>query len=91
LVKPEKTKVAVAPKLNRKSVQSKLIKLEAELNKCQTELNKINQQLGDPATYAECSSDFIADLNTRREQLEIKVSELEESWLELEMSLEEAV
>jgi len=70
---------------------SKQAKLETELNKAQAELMDINRQLGDPATYTECSSDFIADLNVRRERLERKVAELEESWLELEMSLEETV
>ncbi len=78
-----------APKTNRKALQSKQTKLENELNKTQTELTEINCQLGDPVTYADCSSDFIAGLNVRRESLESKVAELEESWLELEMSLEE--
>ena len=90
-VKPEKPLQKVAPKPNRKALQSKKTKLETELNKAQTELTEINRQLGDSATYVECSSDFIADLNVRRERLESKVVELEENWLELEMSLEEAV
>ena len=89
--KPEKPLQKAAPKPNRKALLSKRTKLETELNKAQTELTEINNQLGDPATYSECSSDFIADLNVRRERLESKVAELEESWLELEMSLEEAV
>ncbi|OGS75626.1 MAG: ABC transporter ATP-binding protein [Gallionellales bacterium GWA2_55_18] len=89
--KPEKTLQKAAPKPNRKALQSKQNKLETELNKAQTELSEINRQLGDPSTYTECSSDFIADLNVRRERLESKVAELEESWLELEMNLEEAV
>ncbi|MDD5299854.1 MAG: ATP-binding cassette domain-containing protein [Gallionella sp.] len=89
--KPEKPLQKTAPKPNRKALQSKQTKLETELNKAQNELSEINRQLGDPATYSECSSDFIADLNVRRERLESKVAELEESWLELEMSLEEAM
>ncbi|MDO8811559.1 MAG: ATP-binding cassette domain-containing protein [Gallionella sp.] len=88
--KPEKPLQKAAPKPNKKALLSKRTKLETELNKAQTELSEINSQLGDPATYTECSSDFIADLNVRRERLERKVAELEESWLELEMSLEEA-
>jgi ATP-binding cassette subfamily F protein 3 len=79
-----------APKPNRKAVQSKLGKLEIELDKAQTELGEINRQLGDPETYTRCSNDFIAELNLRREKLEIKVAGLEEIWLELELSLEEA-
>ena len=89
--KPEKPLQKAAPKPNRKVLLSKQTKLETELNKAQSELSEINRQLGDPATYTECSSDFIADLNVRRESLESRVAELEESWLELEMSLEESV
>jgi peptidoglycan hydrolase CwlO-like protein len=69
-------------------VQSKLAKLETELGKAQTELSEINTQLGDPASYAEGNSDLIAKLNARRVVLEAKVAELEEAWLEMEMSLE---
>jgi ATP-binding cassette subfamily F protein 3 len=86
--KPEKPAQTVAPRINRKAVQSKLAKLETELNKAQAELADITRQLGDPATYSDCSSDFIASLNARRELLEGKVAVLEESWLEMEMSLE---
>ena len=88
---PEKPKQETAAKPKKKALLSKQTKLEAELNKAQTELTEINGKLADPATYASCSGDFIADLNARREVLETKVAELEESWLELEMSLEEAV
>ncbi|TAN71561.1 MAG: ATP-binding cassette domain-containing protein [Gallionella sp.] len=88
--KPEKPRQPAAPKSNKKALQSKQSKLEAELNKAQTELGEIDRQLGDPATYAGCSGDFIADLNARHKILATKVAELEESWLELEMSLEEA-
>jgi len=90
-VKPEKPFQKTALKPNKKALLSKQTKLETALNKAQTELAEINRKLGDPATYAECSNDFIADLNTRREILEARVAELEENWLELEMSLEEAV
>jgi ATP-binding cassette subfamily F protein 3 len=89
--KPEKPLQKAAPKPNKKALLSKQTKLETELNKAQTELAEINSKLGDPATYAGCSGGFIADLNARREILESKVAELEESWLELEMSLEEAM
>jgi ATP-binding cassette subfamily F protein 3 len=87
-VKIDKPVQAAAPKVNRKALLSKKTKLETELGKAQTELSEINQKLGDPASYADNSSDFITKLNTRRELLETKVAELEESWLELEMSLE---
>jgi ATP-binding cassette subfamily F protein 3 len=87
--KPAKPVQAVAPKPNKKALQSKRNKLEVELNKVQTELAEINRQLGDPATYSSCSNDFIASLNARREIVQAKVDELEEVWLELEMALEE--
>ncbi|MFZ2302289.1 MAG: ATP-binding cassette domain-containing protein [Gallionella sp.] len=90
-VPPEKQKQETAARPKKKALLSKQIKLEAELNKAQAELAEINGKLGDPATYAECSGDFIADLNIRRERMETRVTELEENWLELEMSLEEAV
>ena len=87
-VRVDKPIQAAAPKPNRKAVQSKLAKLETELGKAQTELGEINSQLGDPATYADSSSDLIDRLNARRELLETKVAELEETWLEMEMSLD---
>ncbi|HXU92389.1 MAG TPA: ATP-binding cassette domain-containing protein [Gallionella sp.] len=91
-VQPEKPKQeTAAPKPKKKALLSKQSKLEADLNKAQTELADINGKLADPSTYSSCSGDFIADLNARRVVLESKVAELEESWLELEMSLEEAV
>ncbi len=88
--KPAKAVQPAQPKQNTKALRSKLNKLETELNKAQTELGEITSKLGDPATYSECSADFIAQLNARREILETKVAELEESWLEMEMSLEGA-
>jgi ATP-binding cassette subfamily F protein 3 len=87
-VKVEKPIQPAAPKPNRKAVQSKLAKLETELGKAQTELGEINTQLGDPASYAEGNSDLITKLNARRVVLETKVAELEEGWLEMQMSLE---
>ncbi|HEX5363181.1 MAG TPA: ATP-binding cassette domain-containing protein, partial [Gallionella sp.] len=83
--------VAAAPKPNRKALLSKQGKLDLALSKAQSELGDINRQLGDPDTYSSCSSEFIAELNAKRVVLEAKVAELEESWLELEMSLEAAV
>jgi len=89
-VKVDKPAQSAAPKQNRKALQSKKNKLEAELNKAQTELTDINRQLGDPDTYSDCSNEKIAEMNTRHKLLETKVAELEEIWLEMEMSLEAA-
>ena len=74
---------------NKKALQSKRNRIETELGKAQEELAGINSRLGDPATYADCSADFIAGLNARREAVQARVDELEEGWLELEMALEE--
>ncbi|GAO37197.1 ABC transporter [Sulfuricella sp. T08] len=88
---PEKPRQEAAPKPKKKALLSKQAKLETELATVQAELSEISRQLADPATYAKCSGDEISSLNTRHESLEAKAAELEESWLELEMALEEAV
>ena len=88
---PEKPRQEAAPKPKKKALLSKQAKLETELATVQAELSEISRQLADPATYAKCSGDEISSLNTRHESLEAKAAELEESWLELEMVLEEAV
>lgn len=88
--KPEKTSQPVTARINKKALLSKLTKLETELNKTQAELTEVNRQLGDPATYTGCSQDFIATLNSQHKLLEGKVATLEESWLEMEMRMEEA-
>lgn len=80
---------AALPKVNRKALQSKRSKLEAELAKAQAELAEINQQLGDPATYADADAGKVTKLNARREELEGQIAQAEEAWLEIEMSLEE--
>ncbi len=86
----EKVKIIQPPKVNVKALQSKKSKLEAELNKAQSALADIDKQLGDPATYTAQSAAQINALNVQRENWQGKVATLEESWLELEMALEEA-
>jgi ATP-binding cassette subfamily F protein 3 len=89
-IKIEKQTQASAPKINRKALTSKLSKLETELGKAQAQLSEVNLQLGDSSTYTEGKSDLVATLNAQREELEIKISTLEESWLDIQMSLEES-
>jgi ATP-binding cassette subfamily F protein 3 len=89
--KVEKPRQESAQKPRKKALLSKQAKLETELHAAQAELAEINQKLADPATYESPDSDEICRLNARRESLETRVAELEESWLELEMALEEAV
>ncbi|NNM79977.1 MAG: ATP-binding cassette domain-containing protein [Gallionella sp.] len=86
----EKVRIVQSPKVNVKALQSKKSKLEAELNKAQSALADIDKQLGDPATYTAQSAAQINALNVQRENWQGKVATLEESWLELEMALEEA-
>ena len=88
---PEKLRREAAPKPNRKALQSKQSKLETALASAQTELAEINRQLADPATYEKISRTEIANLNTAHASLEKKVADLEESWLELEMAIEDGV
>jgi len=68
---------------------SKQSKLEAALAIAQKELNEASRQLADPATYANRSRDDIDRLSAIHATLQEKVAELEESWLELEMAIEE--
>ncbi|MDX8386106.1 MAG: ATP-binding cassette domain-containing protein [Gallionella sp.] len=84
----EKPRVKNAPKPNRKALQSKQAKLETALASAQAELAAVNQQLADSATYTSPDRNKVSELNTAHANLEAKVAELEESWLELEMALE---
>ena len=86
-----KVKVVAPPKVNVKALQSKKTKLETELHKAQQALADIDRQLGDPATYTTQSTEQINVLNAQRETYQTKVAALEESWLELEMALEDAL
>ena len=81
-----KQKQAAGP--NRKAVLSKQSKLEAALNIAQKELAEASRQLADPTTYTQRTREEIDQLGSVHADLEKKVAELEESWLELEMSLD---
>ena len=77
------------PKPNRKALLSRQGKLESALAAAQTELAAVNLQLADPSTYANPDRDKINQLNALHASLQAKVAALEESWLELEMAMEE--
>jgi ATP-binding cassette subfamily F protein 3 len=87
---PEKPRPQNTPKPNRKALQSKQTKLETALAAAQAELAAVNQQLADPATYANADRAKVTQLNAEHTRLTAKVTELEEGWLELEMAKEEA-
>lgn len=74
---------------NKKTLLSKQSKIEAALSIAQKELAEINRQLADPVTYANRSRSEIDQLGVLNTALIQKVAELEENWLELEMSMEE--
>ncbi len=86
---PEKPRRENTPKPNRKALLSKQGKLETALASAQAELAAVNRQLADPSTYTSPDRDKISQLNSLHASLEAKVAELEESWLELEMAMEE--
>ncbi|MDP1898403.1 MAG: ATP-binding cassette domain-containing protein, partial [Sulfurimicrobium sp.] len=88
-VAAEKPRRENAPR--KKALLSKQAKLDAELHQAQADLAGVNGQLADPGLYQNPDPSFAQDLNQRREELEARVAQLEESWLELEMALEEAI
>jgi ATP-binding cassette subfamily F protein 3 len=85
----KKIQPKAAAKPNKKVLLSKQSKLEAALAVAQRELNEASRQLADPATYANHSRNDIDRLSAIHATLQEKVAELEESWLELEMAMEE--
>lgn len=89
-VQLEKPRREVANKPNRKALLSKQAKLEITLAAAQAELTAVNSKLADPDTYANPNRDKISQLNTLHASLEAKIAELEESWLELEMAMDES-
>ncbi|MBS4098579.1 MAG: ATP-binding cassette domain-containing protein [Sulfuricella sp.] len=78
------------PQVKKKALLSKKGKIETELALHQENLARVNQRLADPTLYANPADSRIAELNSEREVLETRVAALEESWLELEMALEDA-
>ena len=85
----QKVQPQTSAKPNKKVLLSKQSKLEVALTVAQKELDEVSRQLADPAIYANRSRDEIDRLSAIHTTLENKVTELEESWLELEMALEE--
>ncbi len=84
-----KLRQKMVSKPNKKALLSKQSKLEAALIIAQKKLAEASRQLADPATYNNCTRDEIDKLSAIHAELEKDVSELEESWLTLEMAMEE--
>ncbi|MBL8497178.1 ABC transporter ATP-binding protein [Nitrosomonas sp. JL21] len=87
-VSAQKSPRNLSDKTNKKTLLSKQSKIEIAISIAQKELAEINRQLADPATYMSCSRSQINQLSALNSELTQKVAELEENWLELEMSLE---
>lgn len=85
----QKAQPKTSAKPNKKVLLSKQSKLEAALTVAQKELDEARRQLADPAIYVNRSRDEVDQLSAVHATLENKVAELEESWLELEIALEE--
>ena len=85
----EKPNTQRSQRPNRKALQSKQNKLGTVLATAQAELAVAEQKLADPATYASPDRDKISEMNAAHARLKAKVAELEESWLELEMAMED--
>jgi ATP-binding cassette subfamily F protein 3 len=85
----QKAQPKTSAKPNKKVLLSKQSKLEAALTVAQKELDEARRQLADPAIYTSRSRDEVDQLSAVHATLENKVAELEESWLELELALEE--
>ena len=85
----EKVKQKPPAKLNKKALLAKQSKLEAAIDAAQKELTEARRQLADPAIYAQRSRTEIDQLSVVHDTLEQKIADLEESWLELEMTLGE--
>ena len=88
-VSAQKSQHTPSAKSNKKTLLSKQSKVEAALSLAQKELAEVNRQLSDPTTYVACSRSQIEQLSVLNTALTQKVAELEENWLELEMSMEE--
>src|SRR5574340_566422 len=88
--KPKTEKPRREPAMKKKALLSKQARLDEALAQTQADLGEINRQLADPALYQNPDPERIDSLNAQREALEARMAQLEESWLELEMALEEA-
>ncbi|MDP2828175.1 MAG: ATP-binding cassette domain-containing protein, partial [Sulfuricellaceae bacterium] len=83
----EKPRRESAPR--KKALLSKQTKLDTELHQAQHDLAALRETLADPGLYQNPDPARLQALNQQREDLEHKVAQLEEDWLELEMTLEE--
>ncbi|HEU0186611.1 MAG TPA: ATP-binding cassette domain-containing protein [Gallionellaceae bacterium] len=79
-----------AARQNRKTLQSQLNKLNTTLAAAQSELTIVTNKLADPNTYDNLPRGEVDKLTAQHADLEQKVSQIEEQWLELEMALEAA-
>ncbi|SES64916.1 ATP-binding cassette, subfamily F, member 3 [Nitrosomonas marina] len=85
----DKTRQKSPARPNKKSLLARQSKLEAAIDTAQKALAETRRQLADPAIYSQRTRTEIDQLSVAHDALEQKIADLEESWLELEMALEE--
>jgi ATP-binding cassette subfamily F protein 3 len=88
---PTEPHATLAPRPNKKALLTKQGKLETALAATQAELDEVNRQLADPASYTNFTREELSKFNDLHASLERKIAEIEDNWLELQITLEEAV
>jgi len=73
----------------RKPLQNKLNTLEKQLEKIRSRIEELDQLLASPGFYEKSSSDERQQVMKEHGQLSFELSQLEDSWLELQMQIEE--
>ncbi len=84
----DKPRQAPATKANRKTLQSKQAKISTALATTQAELRAVTDKLADPATYEKQPRSEVDKIIATHASLQQKITELEESWLELELAID---
>ena len=76
--------------VRKKSLISKQVKVEKDLQQAQAALQENQRQLSDPAAYQSLGAAALAQLDQEHQALAQKIATLEEAWLEVEEALTEA-
>lgn len=72
----------------RKPLESRLRKVEPEIERLSAEKQQLEQQLADSALYEPAQKDALKLALLRQSELQGKLEELEMEWLELQSQLE---
>lgn len=85
----EKRKNAAAQREKFRPLQKQLRSTEAEMATVEQNLNALQEQLADPELYNGDSKELLADLLKQEGELKSRAEALEETWLELQQSMED--